>query len=132
MTKVGTEVIIIQDVREGAPATGQKAIYEGDFPISMVCVTGENKFEEVSLEFYETIRDIIPEWVQGMPKPDYPYAFPTDNPRMRLSDGSEIWGYECWWNDADKTPPLAEAQADLELHKQVIVAMMEASKEETP
>jgi len=39
------------------------------------------------------------------------------NPRIRLQDGSVIWGYECWWHPVDQAGPLPQMQAELEKHK---------------
>lgn len=45
---------------------------------------------------------------------DRPHYIISNNPRIRLADGSHIWGYECWWGVAEGAPDLAEAQAQTE------------------
>lgn len=70
----GISVRIAKDCREGSPATGAVAIYEGLFNSS----TGRRLKGSRAGE-------------QGMP-------------RLRLEDGSTLWGFECWWL------PLTEAQ----------------------
>lgn len=39
------------------------------------------------------------------------------NPRIRLQDGSVIWGIECWWTPVRKAGPLPQEQEALEEHK---------------
>lgn len=43
------------------------------------------------------------------------------NPRMRLQDGSEIWGIECWWLPVEHAGPLPQMQEELEEHKRAII-----------
>lgn len=40
-----------------------------------------------------------------------------ENPRIRLENGTAIWGCECWWTPIEKAMPLEEEQATLEVHK---------------
>lgn len=41
-----------------------------------------------------------------------------DNPRIRLADGSMIWGAECWWeNVTDDMAPLEEAQGRVQEYR---------------
>ena len=51
------------------------------------------------------------------------------NPRIRLQDGSVIWGYECWWNPVAMSGPLPQMQEELEAHKarlrDVLIAELE-------
>jgi hypothetical protein len=54
------------------------------------------------------------------------YYSVLENPRIRLEDGSVIWGAECWWGTADDAPPLAEAQARTEKLKTAISSVMKA------
>jgi hypothetical protein len=65
MTKQGTEVVIMQDCRDGGEATGQIGIYEGEFTVLI---------------------DFMDEKITA------------NSPRIRLQDGSVIWGAECWWS----------------------------------
>jgi hypothetical protein len=41
------------------------------------------------------------------------------NPRIRLQDGSVIWGYECWWTPVRVAGPLPDEQRALEAHKTI-------------
>lgn len=83
MTTAGDKVRIIEDCRDGIPATGQEGIYEGRFPIP----SNEDRY--------------------------------PDNPRIRLDDGSVIWGAECWWeNVTDDMAPLEEAQERVEAYRE--------------
>ena len=55
------------------------------------------------------------------------------NPRIRLQDGSVIWGYECWWHPVDQAGPLPQMQAELEKHKAWLRdGFAAALEEETP
>ena len=120
----GMRVLIVQDCRDGSPATGQTGIYEGDFPRgALVKIDGELCEYDYAkwVEWLETApKPKPPLWDQGEPEPEGDSWFPTDNPRIRLEDGSVIWGDECWWRPAEDAPPLAEAQEDLEKHKTVL------------
>lgn len=155
--KPGTKVLIIEDCRDGGPATGQVGVYEGDFSRGAVV-----RFEDRSIEycFDEFVKgsirytgglfigrlvvDHVPYWSpSGQPhpvsdshpithakEPAVPFWFDTTNPRIRLPDGSVIWGDECWWGDAETAPPLDEAQAGLKQHKAVLAGMLQALAEE--
>lgn len=53
--------------------------------------------------------------------------FPHTNPRIRLEDGSTIWGYECWWKPMDARVSaeemeqvLADGEKGIELHCNLI------------
>jgi len=70
----GISVRIAKDCRKGGSATGAVATYEGLF----------NSRTERRLKGSRAGE-------QGMP-------------RLRLEDGSTLWGYECWWL------PLTEAE----------------------
>ena len=116
----GSKVLIIEDCREGSPATGQVGIYEGEFPRGAVVflhdgakelnyepfINKEIKFTGGKWEGLPVVT-MVPFWSPGGrephplgetypvvtdPKPEPPYWFPTDNPRIRLPDGSVIWG----------------------------------------
>lgn len=48
----------------------------------------------------------------------------SNNPRLRLKDGSTIWGAECWWTpEVDR--PLEELQAEVDLFKQLYISLLE-------
>jgi len=47
------------------------------------------------------------------------------NPRIRLQDGSVIWGCECWWRPVRTAGPLPAEQAALEEHKADLRAVLE-------
>ena len=105
--KPGARVLIIEDCRAGGTATGKTGVYEGDFPITVVVCLAENEFREWDYEAYTSgtlkmadgtpVKDVVKMWERGQPNPEYPYAFPHENPRIRLDDGSMIWGCQCWW-----------------------------------
>ena len=52
------------------------------------------------------------------------------NPRIRLQDGSVIWGYECWWNPVAMSGPLPQMQEELEAHKARLRDVLIAGLEE--
>lgn len=116
----GDKVFIIEDCRAGAPATGQVGIYEGDYPrTAIVCAGGRSAdFDydqfvsgRVKLVDGRQMRQVVRYWsARGEPSPVpdgqvvtgeaeklLMYWFWTDNPRIRLQDGSVIWGDECRW-----------------------------------
>ena len=159
MTKPGDRVLIIEDCRDGSPATGLVGVYEGDFPRGVVVFVSDGAEKFYYDEFIsgrtragggpfnrEPLVNIIPFWspdgsrphpcgeglyVTVSCSPSPPYWFPTDNPRIRLPDGSIIWGDECWWGDAENAPPtLGEAQADLENYKTVLRGVAQVIIEE--
>jgi len=43
------------------------------------------------------------------------------NPRIRLQDGSVIWGIECWWRLVEDAGPLPQMQEELAEHKEMII-----------
>ena len=47
------------------------------------------------------------------------------NPRIRLQDGTEIWGYQCWWRPIRNAGPLQDEQEALEIHKDLLRAALE-------
>lgn len=53
----------------------------------------------------------------GMYLGDFPVDILGDNPFIRLDDGTGIWGYQCWWRDADQCADLEQEQTLLEEHK---------------
>lgn len=159
----GTRVLIIEDCRDGSPATGQVGVYEGEQLRKAIVrlvdsgkeylywpfVNGEIEFSGGTLKGKPLV-SVIPFWAprdymnhpvgEGFPivrgsDPPSPFWFFSLNPRIRLADGSVIWGDECWWGDAETAPPLDEAVKDLEEHKTVLLGLMQASaiqREETP
>lgn len=121
MMEPGAKVLITRDVRDVAQkADGQIGVYEGDFPASILLkIDGEiREYDYVDFmewnagqpypipSIREAIESGIPNWKER------PYYVPNDNPRIRLEDGSHIWGYECWWGPAEGAPPLEAAQAE--------------------
>lgn len=158
LAKPGDKVLIIEDCREGSPATGQVGVYAGEFPRGAIVfleggarelyydefISGDLRFIRGEWEG-KSLVDMIPFWspenrephpkgeghlVTASPDPSPPYWFPSTNPRIRLPDGSVIWGDECWWGEAKNAPPLEEAQADLEDHKTVLRGMAQAMADE--
>jgi hypothetical protein len=136
MTTTGDTVLVIEDCRPGAPATGQTGTYEGEFPRSvMVVYRGKNhefdydRWISGAVKFSDGTAAIdgIPEWKDGESRPAEDCWFVELNPRIRLADGSAIWGDECWWGDAATAPAtLSEAQTELEQHKILLRAMASA------
>ena len=140
--KPGAKVLIIEDCREGGQATGLVGVYEGEFPRSVIVVLVEKMIEydydgfingdvrfktdggvlggkpAVHYIPYYTVdgRHKHPLGGEYPAKPDdaTPFWFETNNPRIRLPDGSAIWGDECMWGDAVTAPPLAEAKESLD------------------
>lgn len=43
-----------------------------------------------------------------------------ESPRIRLQDGSVIWGYQCWWNPVQTAGPLPQEQVKLEKTKEFL------------
>jgi hypothetical protein len=90
-------VVIVQDCRPGGTATGKPGTYEGDFPRSVIAFVGEECYE-IPHEGHETA--VLPD---GTKMSDLKHGGEGDcylimnNPRIRLDDGSVIWGIECWW-----------------------------------
>lgn len=86
----GVRVRILKDCRDNVPsADGQIGTFEGYFVYDDVTST-----EPLST---------IERFTKG------------GNPRIRLEDGSCIWGIECWWDEVeDKAPPLRVAQVMLD------------------
>jgi len=140
----GMEVIIIEDCRNVADVSGQKGIYEGDFPRGAV-VFNESDAREVYYDAFVSgeLVKLIPYWCprrdmahplgDGYPvvygtDPEPPYWFETRNPRIRLTDGSIIWGDECWWGPVEGAP-LEEAKQKLEEHKSLMREAMQALSE---
>lgn len=140
MTKPGTKVLISQDCRDGHPATGQIGIYEGDFPYSVTLGYRPEGVEEtewkgefgyddyksgaVKFKGGTPVNSIYAEWVLGEKQPAPFFAMPSNNPRIRLPDGSTIWGAECWWGEVVEGVTLEEAQAQTEEVKKAIVSIL--------
>jgi hypothetical protein len=123
---IGKRVRITQDCRDGSPANGMYGIYEGDFPVGAV-VNDRGKYHtydyDAFVKWNEAQPNPIPELEKLIaqepkyegsmqdwkpPVRDYPVWFAETNPRMKLDDGSTIWGYECWWALIDKDDPPME------------------------
>ena len=99
----GTKVLITRDVRDVEhKADGQVGTYEGDFPISaVVWIDGEHReYEYAGFVAWNAaqllpIRTIQEAMASGVPECEWkkaPYYYINDNPRIRLADGSHIWG----------------------------------------
>ena len=150
--KPGDKVLIIQDCREGHPATGQEATFVGDLPATAI-IKALDDFSEYDYEAFvngeikvadgRPLCQIVPFWRtrEGEPTPvkDGPeifhppngqnpgpmYWFPSTNPCFELADGSRIWGHESWWTPVDEAPPLLIAQEALEGHKAILRGVIE-------
>lgn len=152
--KVGDKVKIVEDVRDvPEKADGKVAVYEGDLPRRVIlwreregekpeCL-GECLYEQFMDDGF-TIQDsttgkvfivhnIFAVWKLGDPHPDSRLvATVSDNPRMRLEDGSVIWGDECWWvpyEEAKEATP-EQLQSNLSVHKELLGRMMRALEQE--
>lgn len=77
---VGTKVEILMDCRKGGTASGKTAVYEGNFPRSVIYVVGDI-FEEYNLSEWENspLASVVPErsTIVAPPEPapaigDYP------------------------------------------------------------
>lgn len=108
---IGTKVVISKDCRTPETATGQHGVLEGDFPYTIAVNNGQSWLPgewsydryisgELKLTDGTPLKDIAPPWTGGK-KPAGWYVMPMDNPRIRIGDGSVIWGAECWW-DVDR------------------------------
>jgi len=103
--KVGAAVRVDLDCRKLGTATGQYGVLEGEFPRTVVEVyrasipETSDLFREYPYEFYmkrnaeET--NPTPEFAGGDEQKVFFYV--RANPRIRLTDGSVVWGDECWW-----------------------------------
>lgn len=140
---IGARVLISEDCREGGKATGMYGTYEGDFPLTVVFGYQPNKesktdwkLGEYSYEDYKSgfikMQDGTPanefykEWVRGQECPRPFFAMPMDNPRIRLDDGSIIWGCQCWWGEVIDGLTLQEAQKCTEEVKEGIRSLVSA------
>jgi hypothetical protein len=141
MMKPNTQVLITEDCRDGGTATGQIGTYEGDFPLTIALNSGQGWIAEVDYEAYmrgnlrgvagDPAGDIWPLWQKGTPQPEGPFAMPIDNPRIRLADGSVIWGCECWWQAAETAPvTLEEAKIDLKEFKELLRGLADLLRNE--
>lgn len=138
----GSRVRIIQDCREGSPATGQYGVYEGDFPL-YIMVQFDGEIKELSPWEYATttvtvdgrevpLSDVCPIYRGETPPPpeNGNFSIACDNPRIRLDSGEAIWGAECWWDIADKAEDLAKVQEEVEQFKAVLRAIAEVESGE--
>jgi len=156
--KPGTKVYITKDIRDGGTASGKVGTYEGMFPLTVVFGYGETPDEQStfaegeylyedyknstvvieavtfpngkSIELQEPmpINKVFVEWERGKPRPAPFFAMPFDNPRIRLEDGSVIWGVECWWEEwhEDLTPE--DSQKHLDEHIDLLRKIVDAAE----
>jgi hypothetical protein len=125
-------VRIIEDCRKvESPATGQLGMYEGDFPRTVIVqrinpYTDEKTLHEYMYDWWMTSgwTDYIPEY-KGHEQDNEPHWMKMANPRIRLADGSYIWGAECWWSDKVDTS-LDELQKEVDLFRELFAAMIAA------
>ena len=142
----GTKVLISQDCRPGGPATGKIGTYEGDFPLTVVFgyqptpkhetdwKDGEYPYEDyrsgfIKMQNGQPANQIYLEWEPGKECPLPFFAMPMTNPRIRLEDGSVIWGCECWWGPVVDGLTLEKAQEQTENTKIALAALIEALQE---
>ncbi len=130
-TKPGTRVIILQDCREGASATKMQGVYEGDFPITAVVLYPDGNIGEYDWVAFEEWRAAnCPDWQERTPDALGRKWMAETNPRIKLDDGSTIWGCQCWWGLVEGMPEWEEAQASLEEQKSFMRAVAQAMTEE--
>jgi len=147
VTKIGARVLISEDCRDGGTATGKTGVYEGDFPLTVSFgwqdsdednaswKPGEYAYDDyksgfIKLQDGRPANEFYIEWVQGQPKPRPFFAMPFTNPRIRLDDGSVIWGCQCWWGDANKYATLEDAVKETEETKELMRGLLSLPHEE--
>lgn len=125
----GTRVIIVRDVRKDVvSATGQVGVYEGETVFCVQAMdAGEwkelkpevleqewfcSKYPKCDKDFLDELQkrtadDPMPdsflafnEVAAWYKKHNVCYHFVDTAPRIRLEDGSFIFGYQCWWDVA--------------------------------
>lgn len=136
-TKPGTRVLITRDIRDiPNKRDGQIGIYEGDFPLTVLMDFGggvkeydyesfmrwnaEQEYPIPSVDEAKLSGD--PHWKNRL------WYVVMENPRIRLPDGSCVWGAECWWGPAEGAPPLEEAQAQTDAFAGAVAAVMLAER----
>lgn len=130
-TDVGKRVRITKDCREGEPATGKYGIYEGDFPFTAMFMVG-GELREADLDAFQKAPffHLFNHWEHGQPRPPDPWWIELTNPRIRLEDGSTIWGAECWWSlIGDDDPPMEVLEQGLKDTVDAISAILDALPE---
>jgi len=132
---VGTKVVIVTDCRDGSPATGKTGVYEGDFPRTvLVKYNGEHK--ETMYDWFMSdngkpwreslthVADMDPTTIDLESQDNWWSEW--KNPRIRLDDGSVIWGDECWWKPVEAEPQdLDKAREEIEMFTSLYKAMVE-------
>lgn len=112
---VGSMVHIDMDCRKPATATGKYGVLEGEFPRTVVVVHkaqvrdtqdhmqefAYDEFMAWNLKQEEPVPEINHETLMQSDKSQQVYFYVHTNPRIRLDDGSVIWGDECWWQFGD-------------------------------
>lgn len=127
-------VLIIEDCRDGSPATGQIGNYLGDLPRSVALTSdgGQSWSHEYDYQGFIDHQEAdgtkataeFPLW-EGGPKPGNKFAMVRRNPCIQLADGSVIWGDQCWWKVAADDDDLSEQQESLEQHKALLATILE-------
>ncbi len=114
MTMPGAKVLIASDCRGDGlhgKANGFVGVYEGEFPRRCVIAfraSATDKFRVSALFSYEAAQklkffDVMKHenpWESSTGLSEIvgePFIVIECNPRIRLPDGSVIWGDECWW-----------------------------------
>lgn len=144
----GTQVRIIEDCRKGVPsAKGQVGLYERDGLRTVVVmyfgewheyrynafVAGEIKFNHGRpvIDVLKREEEIVrPPWITNFTefedwckKSAANFWYPDYNPVIRLSDGTVIWGDECWWEPwepSQQDHTLEQAEQSLGSFKEIL------------
>lgn len=127
--KPGTKVLIAEDVRDGNPATGKLGVYEGNFPRSVALTKDGGKTwfsQEYDYELFVNTggTETFPLWASGETPAGGVFAMVMTNPRIRLEDGSVIWGDECWWGEAENIT-FEEAVKQTKETKQAVIGVLD-------
>lgn len=87
--EIGTRVIAIRDAGDGVVNSFGEGVYEGDFHLGDVVST--TPFTE------QDKMKLVAQFLDG----DLDEAIMPPNPRIRLDDGTCVWGTQCWWGPKD-------------------------------
>lgn len=101
-TKPGAKVKIVSDCRGERKADGLIGVYEGDFPRTCYLVRGDAisaGFHYDKAEKSGLLAKLPVHHLNETTEIHSEYILVESNPRIKLPDGSVIWGDECWWQE---------------------------------